>query len=728
MTNIIEITIKELKALLDNVTGYILLILFIGITYFLFVRTFFLISSASISGLFSTLPWILTLFIPAITMGAIAKEKSDQTIEYLLTKPITALQLATGKILSATTFMTLALFLTLPLTIFVSRLGKLDTGETFAGYLGSIILILVLSSIGVAVSSFFKNQITAFLSSILTIFFLNILGSEFFSVNLPVSLSNLFAKLSILKHYFSISRGVIQVQDIVYFFVIVLIALAITYINLMRIRVTNAKAMIKRVVLSVGFVTIVSGLIIFASDYASGRIDLTSNHKYTLSDVTKEILAEKGKVKIEVYASNNMPTQFQNVFTELKNVLEDYNRIGGSNVELQYLNHDDHLDTLSQLQITPVRFNVYGKDELQVKQGYLAVVIKNENGTKQETIPFVQDISKLEYNLTSLINRVKVTKKQTVAFASGNGEKSLFADYQTLNKIIGADYEVSNVFFGSSQNDAAKTPDLSKYSLLVIANPTTEYDQDSKQAITDYIKSGGKVLYLVNPIDVDTATLSATPDTTRGQLLSNFGVIVNTDLAYDLRYNAPVTVNTGTSTVLYPYPFWVQAILDKNATIQSLPKTIFYPWGSTLNLSGDDWKTLYSSSQYAGSQTTNFTIDPQQNFDQTALAGAPLIAKKEFENGGEIVIAGNSDIFDDKFISGSQGNLLLGLALTEDLAQSKPLSEIQSKNLLQSQFVLQNESQKFPIKYFSPLISIAFLGIIGATRVSRRKKLKAKYS
>ena len=101
-SNIKEITIKDLKSLLDHVSGYILLAAFLAVLYFFFLRTFFLVGIVSIRSMFGLIPWFMVILVPAITMGSIAQEKDKQTIEYLMTKPIGTFELIFGKILGAT--------------------------------------------------------------------------------------------------------------------------------------------------------------------------------------------------------------------------------------------------------------------------------------------------------------------------------------------------------------------------------------------------------------------------------------------------------------------------------------------------------------------------------------------------------------------------------------------------------------------------------------------------
>src|SRR3990167_3881166 len=99
--NILEITIKELKSFYDNVGGYLLSVIFLALLYFLFLKPFFISQTVSLRDMFQWMPWLFIVFVPAITMGSFAKEYENQTIEYLLSKPLEKKEVIIGKILGS---------------------------------------------------------------------------------------------------------------------------------------------------------------------------------------------------------------------------------------------------------------------------------------------------------------------------------------------------------------------------------------------------------------------------------------------------------------------------------------------------------------------------------------------------------------------------------------------------------------------------------------------------
>ena len=218
MEKILIISKRELQSYFDSLTAYILIVVFLGMSGFftwLYGSDIFYIGQATLQPFFSVAYWTLFFFIPAITMRSIAEEKSSGTIELLLTKSISDWQIVIGKFLSSLYLVLISLALTLPYYITISMLGPVDHGAVWCGYLGMILLSSALIGIGVFASSLTNNQIVAFLSAVLCgfIFFYGFNFLSDFKLFKPLSIQ----KLGIYSHYSSISKGVLDTRDIIYF-------------------------------------------------------------------------------------------------------------------------------------------------------------------------------------------------------------------------------------------------------------------------------------------------------------------------------------------------------------------------------------------------------------------------------------------------------------------------------------------------------------------------------
>ena len=227
---------RELKSFFDSLTAYIMLIIFLGLSGFftwLYGSDVFLVGQASLQSFFGVAYWTLFFFTPAITMRTIAEEKRTGTIELILTKPITDWQLMVGKYLACLMLIGIALLSTLPFYFTVANIGPVDHGAVVCGYIGLLLMSSAYISIGIFSSCVTNNQIVSFLMSLLIgMFFLIIFQA--LSSNFTGIIGSVLNYLSIADHYQSMSRGVIDSRDIIYFVSITMFALMMAESYLIR--------------------------------------------------------------------------------------------------------------------------------------------------------------------------------------------------------------------------------------------------------------------------------------------------------------------------------------------------------------------------------------------------------------------------------------------------------------------------------------------------------------
>jgi ABC-2 type transport system permease protein len=220
------IYVKEVRQFFSSLVGFLALLVFLlvlGLFLWIFPDTNILdFGYANIDGLFALSPYIFMLLIPAITMRSFSEEISTGTFELLVTRPVAELQIVLGKYLAAITLLAIALLPTIIYFITVYRLalpvGNVDTGGIAGSYIGLFLLGCVFAAIGVFASSVTPNQIVAFLFGVLLCFlfyqafsYLAKLG-VFFGKN-----DFIVEQLGIDAHYVSMSKGVIDTRDVVYF-------------------------------------------------------------------------------------------------------------------------------------------------------------------------------------------------------------------------------------------------------------------------------------------------------------------------------------------------------------------------------------------------------------------------------------------------------------------------------------------------------------------------------
>lgn len=233
---------KEWQQFFSSLTGYIALVVFLllnGLFLFVFPDTSILdFGYASLGSFFNLAPWILLFLVPTITMRSLADEYKSGTFELLKTLPLTPSQIVWGKFSGALLIVLTALIPTIIYAVSVQQLsvtGGIDIGGTTGSYLGLVCLGAVFTAIGICTSSFTNNTVVAFIAGAFVCF---LLYNGFDAISkLPVFKAGLdyyIEMLGINFHYRSISRGVVDSRDLVYFAGMILLAVFITQKNLNR--------------------------------------------------------------------------------------------------------------------------------------------------------------------------------------------------------------------------------------------------------------------------------------------------------------------------------------------------------------------------------------------------------------------------------------------------------------------------------------------------------------
>lgn len=232
---------KELRQFFSSLTGYIAIVVFLlvnGLVLFVFENNIFDFGYASLDKFFQLAPWILLLLIPAITMRSFAEEFRTGTWEILQTRPLTRGQVIAGKYLGSLIVVLIALLPTLIYIVSIQRLSAgegLDMGAAAGSYIGLFFLAAVFTAISICCSSFTSNAVVAFIAGLIGC---ALVYYGFNAISRLPALANgpdyYVEMLGIDFHYRSISRGLIDSRDIVYFLSVIILFFAITNRNLLK--------------------------------------------------------------------------------------------------------------------------------------------------------------------------------------------------------------------------------------------------------------------------------------------------------------------------------------------------------------------------------------------------------------------------------------------------------------------------------------------------------------
>ena len=227
---------RELASYFATPLAYVFIVIFLMLSgFFTFeLGHFFTRGQADLSSFFTFHPWLYLILVPPLAMRLWAEERKSGTVELLMTLPITVSAAVTGKFLAAWLFTGLALLLTFPIWVTVNYLGNPDNGVIMAAYLGSWLMAGAFLAVGSCLSAATKNQVVAFILTVSVSFLFILIGYPLllnaFYGWAPAWLIDTLASLSFLTHYQSISRGVLDWRDLLFFLLFIVCWLAATVI------------------------------------------------------------------------------------------------------------------------------------------------------------------------------------------------------------------------------------------------------------------------------------------------------------------------------------------------------------------------------------------------------------------------------------------------------------------------------------------------------------------
>lgn len=566
---------KEITSFFASPIGYLVLAIFLiinGLFLWLFKNEFNILDYgfADLTSFFTLAPWVLIFLIPAVTMRSFSEEKRQGTLELLLTRPITKLQIVLGKYCGAVVLIVLALIPTLLYVYTVYQLGNpsgnMDIASTIGSYIGLLFLVASYTAIGVFSSSLSKNQIVAFIISVFTCLFFYI-GFE--------SLADFIAvgDLGMQAHYESLSRGIIDTRDLLYF-----LSVTIIFILLTTLGISVEKIAFKAIkpVLLIGLGLIVIN--IFTQGFYK-RFDLTKDKRYTLSQATIDIVKSADEpIFIDVFLEGDFPSEFRRLQDETRQLLEEFSD-ENSNLKFGFINpledetvRDQNIQLLVERGLTPMRLSVqengksseeiiipwalasYGETTIEIP------LIKSKIGANQQEL-VTNSVQHLEYAFADGFSKLVNPKRRKIAVLRGNGqlENKNIADFVTALRDY---YYIAPFTLDSVSNNAETTlKNLNDYDLIISAKPTEYFTEEEKYVLDQYTMNGGKSLWLVDQvaIEIDSlfneseSSLAIPRDLNLTDFFFKYGVRINPVLVNDM-YSAPITlaIGEGSATQFQP--------------------------------------------------------------------------------------------------------------------------------------------------------------------------------
>ena len=723
---------RELAMMFNHPTGYVLLVVLLAANAFLCFRQVYVIGLATLRPMFDILPWLFLFFVPAVTMRTLAEDSRSGILEVVLSQPITEGELLLGKFAGAVLFLWTALTLTLPIPLGLALGSHMAWGTVVAQYTGGALLAAGLAGVGVWASSLTRSQITAFILAVAVTFVLILVGLNDLLVGLPPALSSIAARLGVLSHFESIGRGVIDLRDAIYFISLAAAFIAFAYGSVAGRALTATGLRRKRLRTGVALMVVLLVVVNLMGGYIGGRLDLTPGHSYTLSSGARQIAGHLDDlVTIKEFASDELPTQASLMKRDVDDLLTDLR--SASHGKIRVLKQNPAKDSIAmrdarELGVEPVQFNVVGASELQVKQGWLGLVV--QYGTGHETIPFIGSTDDLEYRLAASIRSLTRTVKPVLGFVEGAGvldQRSQGGGLQRMRSELGKSYDVRDISLADTTQPAPTV------TTLVLAGSPDSLPAGAAARIDAFFKRGGAALVLAGGGKLDPQSpVAQTHRVVWNQILKPFGVSIDSNIVYDLVSNemVPAQGAAGPFQVMERYPFFVRAQSTGDSPVNHDVRDVFLPWPSSLDVSKARAGTvtpLIVTSKDAGSSMGMTMIQPGTKLSEAGLSEKTLAVQVapgihgDTAIHGRVIVVGNSDFATDQFAQEAPENLALALNAVDWLAQDDALIAIRATDRTPPALAFGSAAAAQGVKYLVMIGVPVLVAIAGTVRIGRRR-------
>lgn len=626
---------RELAAYFNAATAYIFMIVFVLITTGIFMTQFFIMGRADMLNFFSLLPLFLSVFVPAITMRVWAEERKGNTLELLLTFPMSTQQLVTGKFLGSFIFYLMSLGATFPIPIMLHYLGNPDMGAIAGGYLGAAFLGAFYIALGLFMSGLVRDQIVAFILSMMACFSLHLIGSDFLAQSLDGWVSGLGTflqqNLGSAGYFDSFAKGVIDGSAVIYFSLGTIIFLILNGFWLEgRMRPFAKTIFSTALIISLGIFFTANWLL---NDFSLGRYDLTKGKLFTVSDASKRILKSlEAPVSVKLYMSpsEKMPTGMKTLEQDLLGKLEEFKavsqgklqykvyhldpnnlRTGPVAEEIEDLNLEERLHMKG---IQPFQVQSIESDEVGVRLIYAAMTLGYKEKS-EEVLPQLMPevLHSLEYDVVSRVHRMTLESKPRVGLYAPYQMLDADPNMQALMMQLGGnapqrrridDYDLLSQALAQEGYDIVRfeftkaDPIPEDIETLVVLEPL-ELNERQRYELNRFVVEGGSLFlavqnyeYQYDPSGAQLRIVGSQNNPQINSLLQQWGLYVDDDILAD-EQNQVISLAGGAQlgpfALNIPVKTPIQIIVSTDAmneelSISSQLPPLFYLWGSAVHL------------------------------------------------------------------------------------------------------------------------------------------------
>lgn len=489
------------------------------------------------------------------------------------------------------------------------------------------------------------------------------------------------------------------------------------------------------------YILIALGILVLVnilSDNFFLRMDLTSDHRYTLSKASKNIIRSlKEPVTITAYFSNNIPSELAKTKRDFKEMLIEYNNISKGQIVYEFIDPSADQETEQKAMsagIQPVIANIREKDQVKQQKVYLGAVVSL--GEESENIPFMQPGAAMEYALSSAIKKISVKNKPAIGIIQGHGEPGIAAmtqAYTALNIL----YEVEPVFLSDTANN------LRKFKTVALIAPKDTISPSHLAQLDEFLANGGKLYIAINRVEGNLGVQRGlVVNTGLETWLMGKGLVVESNFVVDGRCaNINVRQQQGmftyNTTVKFPYLPLISKFADHPIT-KGL-ESVLLPFASTISYTGDTTKTfipIAQTSEMSGTQPAPVYFDVskqwgQADFPMKGLTVAGVLAGRIVgQNQSTIVLIGDGDFAvngeGDQARQQSADNVSLMVNSIDYLSDDTGLIELRTKGVTNRPLKQIEDGKRAFLKYFNFLLPLLLVIIYGIFRFQYNRNLRNK--
>ncbi|MGH8550812.1 MAG: Gldg family protein [Methylococcales bacterium] len=441
---------KEIARFFASPVAFIFFGAFLAVTLFIFfwVETFFARNISDARPLFDWMPVLLIFLVAALTMRSWSEEKRSGTLEFLLTEPVSPLYFVLGKFLACMALIGIALLLTLPLPFTISLLGNLDWGPVFGAYLATLFLAGAYTAIGLTVSARSDNQIVSLIGTVLVCSLFYLLGSDTLTQLLGNRAGELFKLLGSGSRFTSITRGVIDVRDLVYYLSIIgiFLALNVYFLESGRWATESPHTAHRRwrilILLLVANFAVAN---VWLQKVVWARVDLTEGRIYSISDATRAYLDQlQEPLLIRGYFSAKTHPLLAPLVPQVRDLILEYQVASRGKIRAEFVDPLEHPDLEEEAGqkygIKPVPFQVADKYQASLVNSYFDILI--QYGDQFQVLGFrelieVKSISEAQMDVELRNPEYEITRSIKKVLYEYQSTGDLFAELKNNIQFIG---------------------------------------------------------------------------------------------------------------------------------------------------------------------------------------------------------------------------------------------------------------------------------------------------